>query len=530
MPAVRVVVSWIPVALAMAATAAAQTPQPAAVSAATNILTSRADDDRIVVTHHQITLGGKPLRYTARAGLLPIRDNETGAPHAYIFFVAYTVDRAPGEPPRPLTFAWNGGPGASSMLVHLVGFGPRSVGADEDLVNRPATGTGLADNQTTWLDQTDLVFVDPVGTGYSRPTRAEYGEEFYNVLGDIASIAEFVRVYRTRFDAWDAPIFLAGESYGVWRAAGVAEALERRGRKVAGVMLISGGIPVGPVVPDEIKAALFVPVRAAAALYHRRLAPDLQADRERTLHEVETWALNEYAPALARNDGLSPDRRAAIVAQLSRFTGVDPGAVDSRTLVLARQQFAEQLLKDRHRVLERFDTRRTTDRAASAGRAALVYRYLRNDLGYATDLVYQGLEESYSPATGARPSSVGSRWDYNQAPAAPEPGGPSGSAPPPPPAPRQGADDGPPGGARPWLRRAMQLDPSLRAFVAAGLYDSLNSCLWNTYLVNHLEPSVRENITAACYEGGHMMYEDADNRVRLREDVRKFIQGALAGR
>ena len=151
----------------------------------------------------------------------------------------------------------------------------------------PSGQCELEDNQTTWLDQTDLVFVDPIGTGFSRPTKREYAAEFYNTLGDIASVAEFVRVYLTRFDAWDAPLLIAGESYGVWRAAGVAEALVKSGRKVAGVILISGGIPVGPVLSDEMRTALFVPTRTAAAFHHKKLPPDLQTDWNSTLGKVE---------------------------------------------------------------------------------------------------------------------------------------------------------------------------------------------------------------------------------------------------
>ena len=170
-----------------------------------------------------------------------------------------------------MTFLWNGGPGSNSTLLHLVGL--RSKAARRLAGRQGCVECEVEDNDATWLEHSDLVFVDPVGTGFSRPTRAEYGAEFYNTLGDIASIAEFVRVYLTRFDAWDAPLFVAGESYGAWRASGVAEALEQRGTRVAGVMLISGGIQVGPVIDDEMRTALFIPTRAAAAFHHQKLAP-----------------------------------------------------------------------------------------------------------------------------------------------------------------------------------------------------------------------------------------------------------------
>jgi carboxypeptidase C (cathepsin A) len=188
---------------------------------------------------------GRTVAYTARAGLLPIRLNDTGEPRGYIFFVAYTLDRAPREAPRPLTFAWNGGPGSNSLLLHLSALGPRRLTGDGERGDHAGL-IALEDNEATWLDATDLVFVDPIGTGFSRPSRPEYADDFYGVLGDIATTVEFIRTYRTRFDAWDAPVYLAGESYGVWRAAGAAESMERAGQRVAGLVLISGGIPLGP--------------------------------------------------------------------------------------------------------------------------------------------------------------------------------------------------------------------------------------------------------------------------------------------
>jgi len=167
------------------------------------------------------------LRYSARAGLIPIRDNETGAVHGNVFFVSYTLDRGSDGGRRPVTFAWNGGPGANSTLVHLAGFGPRRIRSADDPAKPAPVEPALEDNETTWLGATDLVFVDPVGTGFSRPTKSEYAAEFYSTLGDIASITEFVRVYLTHFDLLDVPIFIAGESYGAWRASVVADGLEK---------------------------------------------------------------------------------------------------------------------------------------------------------------------------------------------------------------------------------------------------------------------------------------------------------------
>jgi carboxypeptidase C (cathepsin A) len=471
-----------------------------------------ANPDENVTTHHQMKRGERTLRYTARAGMLPIRDNETGEIHGRMFFIAYGLDRSPGEPARPLTFLWNGGPGANSTLLHLSGFGPRRIHRSPDQGGSTHEVLEIEDNQTTWLDQTDLVFVDPIGTGFSRPTRAEYAAEFYNTLGDIASVTEFVRVYLTRFDAWDAPLVICGESYGVWRAAGVAEALVRRGRTVAGVILISGGIPVGPVLSDAMRTALFVPTRTAAAFYHKKLAPELLTDERATLAKAETWARTEYAPALAKRDSLGPSERQRIREQLARFTGLDPSLIDEKTLVVGRQAFAEQLLRDRKQVLARYDIREFASSAGiwSAGQKRAISKYLRAELGFKTDLAYQGVEEGFSPSTGGRPLSVGERWNYNQGP--PQPRGTPPNA------------DAPPGGHQPWLRRAIALAPSLRAFVAAGWYDSLNSCAGNAYLIKQLEPELQRSITAKSYAGGHMLYESPGARQQLRQDIKQFLE------
>jgi len=370
----------------------------------------------IVSTRHQVKVGQRTLTYTARAGMLPIRENETSEIHGWMFFVAYILDPMPGDPVRPLTFLWNGGPGANSALVNLSGFGPKRINRIVDQTRTSEGQVVLEDNQTTWLDQTDLVFVDPIGTGFSRPTKKEFAAEFYNTLGDIASMAEFVRVYLTRYDAWDAPLLICGESYGVWRAAGVAEALVKNGRKVAGVILISGGIPVGPVLSEEMRTALFLPTRTAAAYQHKKLPPDLQADLGRTLEKVEEWARTEYAPALSKRDKLSDSERRQVVGQLTRFTGLDASLIDVKTLIVGRQQFAEQLLRDRKQVLARYDTRQIASGATmwQDDQRLLINKYLRSTLQFKTDLAYEGIEDGFSPSSPGRGLSVGERWNYNQ--------------------------------------------------------------------------------------------------------------------
>ena len=465
----------------------------------------------IVSTRHTVIIAGKPLSYTARAGLLPIRRNDDGSVGAYIFFVAYIADRAPNATTRPITFAWNGGPGANSLLLHLAAFGPRRL--DEgDGVGTPSRPPHFVDNEETLLTQTDLVFVDPVGTGFSRPAAPPYASDFYGVREDIAATREFIRVYRTRFDAWDAPVYLAGESYGTWRASGTADAMEQNGEHVAGVILISGGIPVGPIASPEMRAALFLPERIATAAYHHRLATDLARDTARAMREAEQWGRTVYAPALAKRDALSPNERQAITARLARYTGVEAVIIDQKSLVVGRSAILQNIAQGGG--VGSFDTRQVVqgklyDDAREARRRALINGYLRDELGFKTDLAYQGLESGWAASGSARNPNAEWKWDQG------EPG-----------APLIVVDDGPPGGTPPWVQRTFAANHATRTFVAAGIYDSLNSCPLIAYQASQLEPGLRERITLGCYVGGHMMYEDRAARVILRHDLAHFFDQA----
>jgi len=303
-------------------------------------------DGDIITTRHQTAVEGQTLSYTAKAGKLPIRDNETGEVLAHMFFMAYSLDHDQNQSPRPVTFLWNGGPGASSSLVHLLGFGPRRV----------RRGAPPVDNQGTWLEFTDLVFVDPVGTGYSRPTKAEYGSKFYQTQGDAESVGEFIRIYRNRYETWDAPLFIGGESFGVRRAAGAADVLLRRQIPVDGVILISATLPLGEM-SRELKTALMVPTYTAAAFVHKKLASKLQKDMQATLRQAEEWAKTEYAPALAQQDSLSDSQKQTIISQLAKFTGLDTNLVNPITLRINTNRFAKQLLQDRNQVIGLYDSR-----------------------------------------------------------------------------------------------------------------------------------------------------------------------------
>ena len=515
-----------------------------AFSAAPVAAQDAREPEQIVVTHHQITMagGGKKLNYTARAGLMPIRDNETGDIHAHMFFMAYTLDSGANQAARPLTFVWNGGPGMNSSLIHLLGFGPRRVKTgDVYPTSPPVSETEMEDNQDTWLDQTDLVFVDPVGTGFGRPTKPEYANEFYQTPGDIESVTEFIRLYRLRFNAMLAPLFIVGHSYGTTRAMGVADALERRGMHLSDVALLSGGIAVGQnPLPPELTTALAVPGMTAAAFFHKKLAPDLQTDLQSTLKKAEAWAQNEYAAALAKRDALSDDERARVLKELSRFTGLDASAIDPKTLTVTRDQYKTRLFGDQHRIFGNYDARMTRpwDPAEVGydilndpsfkpvvplvqGTSAILNRYLRSDLQFASDLTYQGpLGGGYPPDSAeltVRGLGTGLNHRFNRG--AGGRGRGEGNT----------AGRGAPAGnvqSKPPLRRAMDANPSMQVFVGRGLYDS-GSCFAVAYTVSHLEPDLGRRVTVRCYGAGHDMYSDKEVRVQIKRDMMAFIQRSL---
>jgi len=472
-----------------------------------------ADGESAILTRHVARVAGHSLRYTVEIGRLAIRDAETGEPRAWMGYVAYRVPTS-GKP-RPVTFVWNGGPGANSALLHFSAAGPRR-----------AADAALVDNADSWLDATDLVMVDPVGTGFSRPARAEFAAQFYGTRGDVASVAEFVRAWLLRHDADDAPLYLVGESWGAARAAQVAHALQARERRVDGIVLVSGGWALNSeYVPAPLRRALGVVDMAAAALFHGRTAPELGRDPEVVQRAAEAWVRDTYAPALERRETLGDAEREAIVAGLVRFTGLDAARIDRRRLEISPRQFRTQLLPGRGREAYVFDLRRDAPPGEPA-RAAIL-RYLRRDLGFRSELPYVGLEplgHAYSP-DGKYPESVGARWDYATADvgaeerrAAMEAAIASGSGPP---------RLGPP---LPATLEALQQNPRLRVLVVGGLYDSFQPCAIGAETARRLPPELASAISFKCYSGGHAMYEDEPVRAELARDLREFFGTALSGR
>ena len=463
----------------------------------------------LVATRHEIKIFGNTLRYTAHAGTLPIRDNSAGDVHGNMFFVAYTLDRRAGQPTRPLTFLWNGGPGSNSGLVHLLGFGPRRVAIVD---SSPGARPAVIDNEGTWLEHSDLVFVDPIGTGYSRPTKPEYAAEFYQSAGDAESVAEFIRVFRTRFDQFDAPLFIMGESYGVTRAALVSEALERRGTKLAGVIMLGLALPLGESTP-AMRVVLGLPTFTAAAYANNKLPAELQGDLAAALRASEQWALDIYAPAYARRDSLNDSERFDIVSWLSRFTGLAASDINRQTLRVTMEQHTTALLASTQRVVGRYDSRMSAPVVPAQGPydptkdpslkdildATTVLRYLRNTLEYRSDLFYQG------PFGGGYPAPAAFRGDWMSVL---------------------------------WnrtvptntnaLRTAMTTNPSLEVFIACGYFDMVCDYFGNEYQAKQLPPDLGKRVEAHSYGGGHATYTDDAARLAMKRDVAAFVTRLVA--
>jgi carboxypeptidase C (cathepsin A) len=466
--------------------------------------------EKPVVTRHEITVNGKPLKYTATAGTLPLT-TAAGETEAHVFFIAYTVDNAGPPGQRPLLFAFNGGPGSSSVWLHLGAIGPKRVQMPAD-GSMPPPPYRLTENAETWLENADLVFIDPVGTGYSRAVKSDQAGKFYSLKGDIESVGEFIRLFLTRYERWASPLFIAGESYGTMRAAGVAGHLIDRGIAFNGIILVSTVLNFSTIsfAPgNDLPFALFLPTYTATAWFHKRLPADLGGDLPAALGEVEKWAMTDYLLALGKGDRMSAAERREIIGRLARYTGLDESYIDNSNLRIEARRFAVELLRDTKKTVGRYDSRLTgTDLFAAAGRSefdpsiaavrppftTMFNDYVRRELGFKSDREYHILGEGIG------------HWDWGTNNAFAE----TGEA----------------------LRGAMAKNPYLKLFVASGSFDLATPYLSTEYTLNHLgiDQSLRQNITTASYGAGHMMYTDASSRAQLKRDVAAFIRAALSPR
>src|ERR1051325_638172 len=320
---------------------------------------SPSPEESPVITHHEIRVGGKTLRYTATAGMMPIKNRE-GETEARIFFMAYTLEDAGSRNRRPLTFSFIGGPGSASVWLHLGAIGPRRVPMNPD-GTMPPPPYQLVDNEYTWLNQTDLVFIDPVGTGYSRAVRPELAPKFFGLNGDIESVGEFIRMYLTRYERWTSPLFLAGESYGTTRASALSGYLIGRGIAFNGIVLISTIMNFETTdfaAGNDLPFIMFLPSYAATAWYHKKLPRDMQAKSvQKVVAEAEDWAAGDYTLALEKGDRMSAQERQEVINKYAHFTGLDPKFIDNANLRVSLNFFRKELLRDEKRSIGRLDAR-----------------------------------------------------------------------------------------------------------------------------------------------------------------------------
>jgi carboxypeptidase C (cathepsin A) len=473
--------------------------------------------DQISVTRHRTRIGKRQLSYTVTCGTMVMKEesekegkSEGEKARAKVFFIAYTLDGVEDKARRPLTFSFNGGPGSSSVWLHFGLLGPRRVELDaEGFQPSPPPGR-LVDNEFSLLDQSDLVFIDPVGTGYSRMVEGEKVKEYHEYKRDLESVGSFIRLYVSRYGRWASPKYLIGESYGTTRASGLSgHLLERYGMYLNGVMLVSCALDFAVLRFDpanDLPPTLFLPTYAATAWYHKRLAPDLQKKPLRkVLDEVQAFAAGEYAAALFQGSRLPAKDRKEIVRRLARYTGLSADYIERTDLRVEIFRFCKELLRDTGRTVGRLDSRYTGVDRDSAGEefefdpamveifgpyAAAANDYVRNDLKFEADIPYEVI----------RPFYADWGWkDYANRYAA----------------------------VGETLRRAMSMNPRMKVLVASGYFDFATPHFAADYSLDHLglAPALRDNIKVTYYEAGHMMYAHRASLAKLAAELRKFVAG-----
>ena len=458
-----------------------------------------------------VTLAGAEVKYTVQTGQLPVLKDD-GSPRANVFYIYYAATDKDGKrlanadaAARPITFCFNGGPGSAAVWLHLGGLGPKKVDLPPDGL-APATIAKIADNPNSILDSTDLVFIDPVGTGISRAAKGEKAEQFFGVDEDIAAIAEFIRLFATREQRWESPKYLCGESYGVMRAAGLVNFLqENHGMYFQGLVLLSGLVSFQTLSPDfanDLPYVLALPTLTATAHYHHKLPADLQADYEKAVRESRTFARGDYTLALLAGRTLASADRKRIAAQLARFTGLAADLIDDAELRVSTSLFRERLLRAEGKIIGRFDGRVTSedaDRLATSPEfdpsftnvigpfSAATNAYIRGTLGYESDLPYRVLTSLH--------------WNY------------SGFAG------RYASTAGP-------LAEAMKNNPQLRLLILTGKRDLAVPPDTMRYSVDHLDipASLRARIAWSEFESGHMMYLLRADAEKLRADLAAFVR------
>jgi carboxypeptidase C (cathepsin A) len=468
------------------------------------------------VTQHTGTFNGRKLEYTATAGETYLHDGE-GKPKAAIFTFDYVKKSDGKDSSRPVTFVWNGGPGSAALWLHMGTLGPRRISVPSDASYPGAPPYAILPAPETILDVTDLVFVDPVGTGFSRALGKYEDKEFWGLTEDTRSIAEFIRDWVTAHGRWNSPKFILGESYGTTRAAAVAKILESEMMlSLNGIVFVSQALDYAgssPYMQDNLISYItYVPTMAAVALYHGRVKPE-PSDREAFLREARRFASHELMPALFDGNTLDASSRAQIRDRLAYFTGIGPQYIERANLRINGFRFAKELLRDQGKSLGLLDARYVrddiddvgadiesdafSDAVSSAFKSALM-DYMRRDLKVDWDRVYRApADDELNKLWRWRPVPDGEAWEPKYVNTAGD------------------------------LSEALRINPSLRVMVASGYYDLVTPFFDAEFTLGRHEIQ-SDRIQFDYYEGGHMMYVIEASRLELLQDVRSFMQAQLS--
>ena len=474
----------------------AATPPAAAGQAAAR--PALAPEEKSSVTKGSARIGGQEIKYTATAATYVIKADD-GTPKATFFFVGYTKDDVTDKAKRPLSFVYNGGPGSASSYTHM-GLGPKRIVLTDDGLGMPAPYS-ITDNGDSFLDATDMVFVDAISTGYSRPAPGENTAQFYGVEQDATWFADFIYQYLTRNERWASPKFLIGESYGTTRSAQLSYTLQRRHQiYLNGVALLSA-VGFGNWGADD-RTIFFLPTLVASAWYHKLLSPDLQKlSIAEISQKARQFAHGEYAAALEKGDEITPAEQQKVVKELARLTALSPKYLEQTNLRISPFRWFKELLRDKRQTVGRIDSRFVGIDADAAGErneydaslasydgsyVAMFQDYVRRELKWNTDMYYT-LSARVQP------------WDQGQ------PGVPAES-----------------------LRSAMTQQGQLKLLVICGYYDVATPFNGIEHTLSHmsLEPAIRKNVSFTYYEAGHMMYIEKKSREKLHKDMTAFINGA----
>ena len=471
--------------------------------------------EQAVTTRHTATVAGRAIAYRATAGTLTIRDDE-GKPTASVFYVAYVADPAKGQGRRPVTFFYNGGPGSPSMWLHMGSFAPVRVRTTSPDPN-PAAPYRLGPNDQSLIDKTDMVFIDAIGAGYSRPIGDAKGKDFWGVDQDIDGFAKAITRYVTINDRWNSPKFLFGESYGTTRSAGLVYKLQDEGMQFNGVVLLSSILNYGMRNPGfDHMYQIFLPSYAATAWYHNRI-PNKPADLEAFLREVREFANGPYVAALAKGTNISPAEMDATANKLSQYTGLSPQFIKDVDLRIDLGRFRKELERDQRRTVGRLDSRfegidvdaggenpsyDAADAYITGAFIGAFHDYLTTELGYRTSLIYR-------PSN----SDINRSWDWKHK-------GPDSQRPMPV---ADTALD---------LAQAMRENPRLKLYSLNGYYDMATPFFGTEYDIAHmqLDPALRGNVKFAYYPSGHMVYLHEESLRQMKADLDRWYDDVAAGR